>query len=125
MFCTNCGSEMPEDAVFCSNCGKAVNDTPKENAATTIQPQAGEKNTALTGLVLGIVTIIVGPFAANFFAFTAFVPVMTGIAGIIVSAAALSRNKKAGQPIRMAIWGLILSIIGLVLTIYGFISAIF
>jgi len=120
-FCTNCGSEMPEDAVFCSNCGKAVNDAPKENAATTIQPQAGEKNTALTGLVLGIVTIIVGPFAAAY-VFTVFVSVMTGIAGIIVSAAALSRNKKAGQPIRMAIWGLILSIIGLVLTIYVFIS---
>ena len=47
MFCGNCGTNLPDDAVFCSNCGTAVNTqrtyTPDpivtDTAYTTVRPQ--------------------------------------------------------------------------------------
>jgi len=54
MFCTNCGSSIPEDAEFCVNCGQAVQKGENANAApvtaTPVQPppQAQEKNVFCT-----------------------------------------------------------------------------
>jgi hypothetical protein len=28
MFCTNCGTQLPDEAKFCSNCGKPTHGTP-------------------------------------------------------------------------------------------------
>jgi ABC-type microcin C transport system permease subunit YejB len=69
---------------------------------------------AVAGLVLGILSLIGGSIpVANAFPMWLF-----GILGIILSATARSKARKAGQPTGIATAGLVLSIIG---TIYAFI----
>jgi hypothetical protein len=110
-----------------------VNDAPKENAApVTAMPNipVQKSNMDATGLILGIITIIIyfmssigekgggvlSVFLLPFF-FSAF---PLGFAGVIISAIAISRNRKAGLSIKMAIAGLVVSIIGIALLInYG------
>lgn len=39
MFCTNCGSEMPDDSVFCTNCGAKIGELPSTgNQDAAINP---------------------------------------------------------------------------------------
>ena len=119
-FCRNCGSEMQEDAEFCPKCGKAVNDAPKENAApVTATPNIPVQKSSIdvNGLVLGIISIVLTFFNAITEGFLFIVVLPLGLAGIIFSSIAISRNKKAGQTIRMAIAGLVVSILGIVLSI--------
>ena len=43
MFCTNCGSSIPEGAAFCSSCGQAVNgQTPETRTAETQNQYPGQ-----------------------------------------------------------------------------------
>ena len=127
VFCTNCGSRIPKDSVFCKNCGRAVNDAPKGYAtpimATPNIPVQKSSMDAI-GLVLGIICVVgvalasavKDSFVVSFFVLIA--PFMLGIAGVILSAIACLRNKKAHQPIYMAIAGLVVSIIGIIYLLY-------
>ena len=37
-FCTNCGAELVEDAVFCVNCGQPVEEADANPTETTVMP---------------------------------------------------------------------------------------
>lgn len=39
MFCTNCGKQLAEDALFCPNCGARNSTAPQPQAADPVQPQ--------------------------------------------------------------------------------------
>jgi ABC-type microcin C transport system permease subunit YejB len=68
---------------------------------------------AVAGLILGILSLIGGSIpVANAFPMWLF-----GVLGIILSAIARTKAKKAGQPTGVATAGLVLSIIG---TIFAF-----
>jgi hypothetical protein len=48
MFCTNCGTQLPDDAKFCSNCGKPTHGAPSGSGSAT-QPErisTGQTETA-------------------------------------------------------------------------------
>jgi zinc-ribbon domain len=48
MFCTNCGTQLPDDAKFCSNCGALTHGTPSGSGSST-QPEriyTGQTETA-------------------------------------------------------------------------------
>ena len=79
-----------------------------------LNTQEGEKNMAVAGLVLGILSLIGGSIPGV----NAFPMWLLGIVGIILSAIARSKAQKEGQPTGIATAGLVLSIIG---TIFAFI----
>ncbi len=58
MFCSQCGTENPEEAKFCSKCGAglAVSPTPTEGAA---KPEA-ESSTGLSANVAGLLCYVIG-----------------------------------------------------------------
>jgi len=122
MFCSNCGKEIADGVKFCTNCGKAVNDAAPVAAMTNVSVHKSSMD--VRGLVLGIITIIIdaltGGAKANGVTALFLMPLIIaaiplGIAGVVVSAIALSRNKKASQPTGMAIAGLVVSIFSVVL----------
>ncbi len=43
MFCTKCGSEMPEDLKFCSNCGASLASESEVNNVAPVSEQSNEK----------------------------------------------------------------------------------
>jgi len=117
MFCPQCGNNVIDGAKFCTNCGCAVpavqaNYTAPKMAVPNIPAQKSSMDAK--GLVLGIICVVSSPFTDGDLALYFFLPWFTsGIAGVILSAIAISRNKKAGHPASMAIVGLVLSIIGI------------
>ncbi|MBR6689977.1 MAG: zinc-ribbon domain-containing protein [Bacilli bacterium] len=50
-FCTNCGNELNENAVFCVKCGVATNNV----VQTTTKPKQPGKGTGIASMVLGII----------------------------------------------------------------------
>jgi len=83
-----------------------------------------------TGLVLGIIGVVLGLIysgggdnQSDIMAFIMFISVFPlGLAGVILSAIAISRNKKAGQSISMAITALVVNLFGIVLLIRNFMN---
>jgi hypothetical protein len=76
--------------------------------------QQGETIMAVAGLILGILSLVGGSIpVANQFPMWLF-----GVLGIILSAVARSKAKRARQPTGIATAGLVLSIIG---TVFSFI----
>ena len=95
-FCPNCGKELNEGQSICENCGTIVR-TPEEESSKK----------ALTGFILGLVSIIAWllPLAGY--------PV--SICGIVFSAKGLKSQINKGK----ATAGLVLSIIFLVFTFFN------
>ena len=58
MFCSNCGNELVELDNFCSKCGNPINDFQKINATKQFQ----ENGRGMLILILGVLSIIFGPF---------------------------------------------------------------
>lgn len=95
------------------------------------------KGLAITGLILGIVSVALPilnclcgcvPIISYIVMFIAGLAPFTAVAGIICSAIAMSKSKKAGCKNSMAVIGLILSIVAVVIaiisTIIGIISIV-
>ena len=108
MFCTNCGTQIEENAAICPVCGAAVAAQQNE-AAQEVQTEVAEqpvyveaeapahgKGFAITSLVLGIVSFLC-------------LPIITGTLAIIFGAIALAKNHDGKG---MAKAGLICGIIG-------------
>lgn len=102
LFCTNCGKELQEGQDICLNCGVAVKKDVPANKGTT----DGKCKSAITGFVLGLVSILAW-----------FLPLFgypVTICGIVFSVKGIKSDKKA-----MAIIGLVLSIIFLIVTLFN------
>jgi len=75
---------------------------------------------AVAGLILGILSLVGGWIPG----INAFPMWLLGILGIILSAIARSKAKKAGQPTGTATAGLVLSIIGTIIALFAWIACI-
>ena len=91
------------------------------------------KGLAITGLILGIVSVALPllnclcgcvPIISYIVMFIAGLAPFTAVAGIICSAIAMSKSKKAGCKNSMAVIGLILSIVAVVIAIISIIIGI-
>ncbi len=59
MFCTKCGTTMPEDARFCPNCGKNINSPVTAYSQPTPQYNVPErKKSSSIGAVIAIIAVI-------------------------------------------------------------------
>lgn len=139
-YCTNCGAQMPDEALSCTNCGTPLqasqipkqpdqefnagqqpdysqpNQQPLNQQAGYVQIGNNQVNSkALIAMILGIgglVFVIIAPFLANF---PALIGLVLSIIGIIFGVKA--RNElPVGYPGRsMATAGLVCAIIGTVI----------
>jgi hypothetical protein len=164
VFCTNCGTKIEDGSQFCGNCGTSVafNSAPQQqvnyiapaanaqqtNAQTNYVPPTQPNYAAplmampnipvqkssmdATGLVLDVLSVVLGLIysgggdnRSDIMAFIMFISVFPlGLAGVILSAIAISRNKKAGQSILIAITALVVSLLGIVLLIRNFMNMV-
>ncbi|HWR37122.1 MAG TPA: zinc-ribbon domain-containing protein [Clostridia bacterium] len=46
VFCSSCGAQVPDEAVFCQACGRTVNPVPAGASAVPPSPQGGERASA-------------------------------------------------------------------------------
>ncbi len=54
-FCTNCGKELKEDAVFCEYCGSKVNDSINSTNSSNNRPMISKRDVAMA-IILSIIT---------------------------------------------------------------------
>jgi len=114
MFCPNCGNYQPDGTGFCTCCGTKLNTTQPVYSAPNqpvYQPPATpekEDNSKIPGFVLSIPAMIAGIISI------AGLSPAFGIAGIIMSAISISKGKAVGKKHKMAVAGLICSIIGVI-----------
>lgn len=131
MFCSNCGTKIPDGSKFCPNCGAPVgasvpsqpkvNEAPQNHPAPAVpkpqnnsyqQPvnnanntEAPEHGKAIASMVLGIVGVVLW-----FFGYSSIVSIVLGIIGLILS----SNAKKAGNTEGIRTAGFVLSLISLI-----------
>lgn len=72
MFCTNCGSKLPDGARFCTSCGAPVAPMPQPSASQRLQPAAPQQqqsqqpqqpkksNKKLYGIIGGAAVVVIG-----------------------------------------------------------------
>ncbi len=62
MYCKNCGTDLPDDALFCSECGAAVNSEQKETAVRSVpemKSTSADRNDKIDGkLILGVTVFL-------------------------------------------------------------------
>jgi len=110
-YCSNCGNQISDQAVFCSRCGFVVNtnvyNSPLTNNPFTNPPV--QNGYATASMVLGILGVVFGAI------FYAAIPL--NIIGLVfgVKSRKISINGKGTA-------GLVLSIIGLPLSVFAFIG---
>ncbi len=64
-YCTHCGAEHQDEAVFCTKCGcKLDNVEVVDNTAVQSEAKSKENNYAIAGMVLGIVSLVLFSFPA-------------------------------------------------------------
>lgn len=112
MICKNCGWKIYDKAAVCPHCG-----APTENAVKKKKEKKNKRvinGYAIAGLSLGAVGIL---FCMEmiFFIFP--------LLGIIFSAIALYKSKKLGGK-KLAILGLVISIIGMVVWLFVWITVL-
>ncbi|MCD7918225.1 MAG: zinc ribbon domain-containing protein [Clostridiales bacterium] len=105
MFCTNCGTQNPDEARFCSGCGCALH--PDQAAGT--QPATGvapmsngqEKKveikspaSAKTGMTLGIIALILAAVSTTAWMLTPIIGARSGIVSIVLSIPAIVLSAK-------------------------------
>ncbi len=153
MFCTKCGSPLPEDGI-CKVC--AVNEEPvaepvaepvtelvEEPVAEPTEEAAPELPAVDPGKTLGIISMILGIVAVLLNTvcscipligcFTTTIAIIAAIAGAVLGFIAMSKSKAAGFKNTLALVGVILSIasvalclINLIITlIFGSVSTLF
>ena len=122
MICNNCGTVCNDDAKFCRNCGTALttqsnaqNNTSQYGYTQYQQPQYQQvyvmpetfpgKGLGIAGMVVGIVSLVLT--CLFYFSLPA------AITGAILSGVSLSKSKAVGAENKMAVAGLVCSIIAL------------
>ena len=82
-FCSKCGKELLDDAVFCSGCGSAVDGTPtviQENTNQLLDTLAQRLNTnAIIWIVIGAIQILGGLFINYFLAIVGVLNIISSI----------------------------------------------
>lgn len=136
-YCANCGTQLEDSMKFCPACGAGCDDNSEQSAAAepNLDPEKGyikpellekEKQTTailgILGLLIGILSLILSILA--FFTFGWFLGELAGIAGIVLSALAISHSKRVRlHASGMGVAGLVLSILGVIISpIAGFTS---
>lgn len=107
MICKKCGWKIYDKAVVCPHCGAPTGVTPN-----TKKPEAKKKRDvngfAIAGLTLGGVNLVlVLSYSSGCFLFFPL-----PIFGIVFSSLGLWKAKEIKKGRKMAIWGLVVSIIG-------------
>ena len=57
MFCTNCGSQIPDGSAFCPECGAKLT-APASYAAAPVRTKKGMSRGALIGIIAAAVAVI-------------------------------------------------------------------
>lgn len=97
MFCTKCGTQLEDDALFCSKCGSPTTTIEKPAEASTIttskpaEATATKNSTGVVGIIIGIVVALVIVFIIK----VAF--------GGIVGGVALSEAKKEVEEVSSSV----------------------
>lgn len=137
MICKNCGSEV--SGAYCEYCGARVEQNGEEqqqiyrdpyvdNGYQTTeqivdaQPSQPEKDPGkglgIAALVLGIFAILFGTICSCLAAcLGGFLPLVCGIAGIVLGAIGYKKSKAAGFSNKLALIGMIISIVAVVLIV--------
>ena len=112
MFCSNCGREIPDQAVFCPGCGKSVNGAEAPAAAPAeVKPAAAPVTEVIPShLALAIITTLLCcmPLGIVSIVYAAQVSSLVS-SGKIEQARAASRSAKG--------WGIAALVVGLVAVI--------
>lgn len=103
MFCSNCGQELPNGAIFCTQCGKRVQSYVQENIQITYPLARAGLGSAITSWIFFFLSLI------DLDAFFIMMCVMFGVAGVVLSIVALAKNPKTKNQKGVAIAGLITS----------------
>lgn len=121
MKCTKCGAEIPANVNFCSECGQPV--TPAAEAPVAYGPMDenmfyenfASKNTKSWVKATIIICFITAGLSLINLLLTSILAVID-IAFYLVIGILLSKKKKAGYPIAVAVYCGVLSVISLVLS---------
>lgn len=117
MFCSNCGTKVPDGNAFCPNCGSPVNQQTYQQQQTyqpPFTPYYAPQSSA--GNVLGIIGMIAGIVSLVLFCIW-YISIPIGIAAIVISAIGMSKSKHSGAKNGMALSGIICGAIGIGLAI--------
>ena len=125
MICNSCNAENKEGSLFCENCGAAL-----EAAAPVAEVPANEpvapveapvevvpvsdpgKTLSLVSLILGIASLLFGTICSCVFScFGGIVPMLLGIAAIVLGILGMNKSKAAGFKNSMGLIGMILGIV--------------
>ena len=128
-YCANCGTQMEDSMKFCPACGAGCDDNSEQAASTEPSPVPGQdyikpellekekQNTKVLkvlGFIFGICSFVLSICA--FFTFGWFIGELIGIAGIVLSALAISHSKRVSlHASGLGVTGLVLSIIAVIL----------
>ena len=131
MFCPNCGAQNADNVAFCASCGgklgaeQPVVQQPVYQAP--VQPVYQQpvyqqkpaavpgKGLAITGMVLGIVSLVL--FCVL------YISIPCAIVGAVLSGVALKKAKDAGMKNGMAVAGLVCSLIALGICVISWVLA--
>ena len=112
MFCPNCGAQNADNVAFCASCGanlgaqQPVYQAPVQPVyQQPIQQPVPGKGMGITGMVLGIVALVL--FCMW------YVSIPSAIVGAILSGVALKKAQEVGKKNGMATAGLVCSCIAL------------
>ncbi|HCG67085.1 MAG TPA: hypothetical protein DEW22_00150 [Clostridiales bacterium] len=123
MLCSNCGSKLPDNAVFCPNCGQSVlPDAPKNQPG---DPTATNEAVTVPGNGLGIASMVLGILSLVFMCIF-YLGIPMSIIGLVLGAVSIHKAKAVNMKNGMAVAGVTCSIISIVLyavliILYGFI----
>lgn len=134
MFCSKCGVQNDDGLNFCANCGAPLNAAPAAPTAPIVPqqpvyqqapaaPVVPGKGLGVAGMVLSIVGLVFGIIGLLLACFW-FVGFPCSIIGLILSAVASNKAKKAGIKNSMATAGIVCSCILLGLYVLLFALAI-
>ena len=128
MFCPNCGTQNADNVAFCAGCGtklgteqpivqqpvvqQPVYQAPVQPQQPVYQQPAYQQKPAVPGKGLGITGMILGIVSLVLFCFL-YISIPCAIVGAILSGVALKKAKDAGMKNGMAVAGLVCSLIAL------------
>ncbi len=113
MFCSNCGKEIPDEAVICVHCGAMTDASPAVNAQPAVSRKTGN-GLAIAGQVQLLGGIFSGTYTYGIFA----------ILGLVFSIIGLVKSKTCGSGKGFAIAGISISAASIFITVLVIILAV-